>query len=344
MIRRNVIERNNLLGFYPRFDCIWWEQGGLKFHMFVNGIIEDNLIRDNEAFGVWLDNGDRGSRISRNLILNNMWAGVFLELSCGPCTVDNNIIAYTRFGDGIYTHDAVNIDIRHNLCYYNAHYGVWCWNVSDRTYGAHHGQPEYTGKLVQTNNIKIIGNVLFGNTGGAISLPVPHERAADNISDYNFIGGGGSVFSREGDPLFRYNVNGDYSLRSATLERGVSFQHLFLMMEGLMNSGSLPEESRPNLDYWKFHQTMTLPIWRNLSGNDMHSTSGIFPRHLVRTRDCELEIEVPEGFFQVACPDPGAVHLDYFGNPILSEHPVDGPIQDITAGHQKFYLWPKKEF
>ncbi len=46
------------------------------------------------SFGIWLDNGWKDARITRNVFIGNAMASVFLELGDGPCTIDNNIIAY----------------------------------------------------------------------------------------------------------------------------------------------------------------------------------------------------------------------------------------------------------
>ncbi|MFZ2656697.1 MAG: right-handed parallel beta-helix repeat-containing protein [Victivallales bacterium] len=332
VIRRNVVERNNSLGYYPPFDGQWWEQAGIKCHLLWNGVIEDNLIRDNEAFGVWLDNGDRGSRISRNLILNNMFAGVFIELSCGPCTVDNNIVAYTRDGDGVLTHDAVNLEILNNLLYYNSNSGVYCRTTGDRGYSPHHQHPKYAGKPSETSEIKILGNIIGGNNGGAVCLPVAGERAKDNLSDYNFFAHGGSHVFRQENPLFLY--------------AGTSFKSLMLQLEDLIKSGSLPEDARLNFASWNSQGTLTLPLWQKLSSNDVHSLAGGFPRNIVRSRDCNLEIDIAAGsaFTKLQCPSSTSFRLDYFGNTVPDKNMSAGPIQGLAAGRQKLYLWPKKEF
>jgi hypothetical protein len=107
----NVIERNNCDGW----TSPWWEFAGIKFHFFFAGEIRDNLIRDNEAHGIWLDNQWRGSRITGNVIVNNLWSGINVELGRGPVTIDRNVIALTRQGDGIYGHDVADVTIEHNL-------------------------------------------------------------------------------------------------------------------------------------------------------------------------------------------------------------------------------------
>ena len=81
----NVVERNNNLGFH-----IEEEMGGMKLHN-SDVLIEGNLVRDNNAWGIWLDNQNIGARVTRNVILNNSMGGIFVELVDGPSIVDNNI-------------------------------------------------------------------------------------------------------------------------------------------------------------------------------------------------------------------------------------------------------------
>jgi hypothetical protein len=45
------------------------------------------------AFGIWIDFGNQGTRISRNLIYDTQAATVFLEMNHGPAVVDSNILA-----------------------------------------------------------------------------------------------------------------------------------------------------------------------------------------------------------------------------------------------------------
>jgi len=170
----NVIERNN------RNRHASPEIGGIKMHFFIDGLIEANLVRDNEAHGIWLDNVYRNARITRNIVVGNRADGIFIELGSGPVLIDNNIIAYTRpglyerepRGDGLYSHDASGILFAHNLVLGNENFGCFHRKVTDR------GNPKIT-------NIVIKNNVLIDNKAGAINLPYPGPKADNNTSDNN---------------------------------------------------------------------------------------------------------------------------------------------------------------
>ena len=80
-----------------------WETAAIKFHNSVDTVISSNLIRgvyhqQQGAFGIWIDFGNQGIRITRNIIYNTQAAPLFLEMNHGPTLVDNNIIVghYTQ--------------------------------------------------------------------------------------------------------------------------------------------------------------------------------------------------------------------------------------------------------
>ncbi len=127
----NVVAQNNRLGFMHA------EKAGMKFHGFVGGHIEANLVRDNDGPGIWLDNIYRHSRVTRNVVIGNTGVGIFVEMGAGPLLVDNNVVAYTvatqgLAGDGVYAHDASGVTLAHNLLFFNAHFGLWSHVATDR--------------------------------------------------------------------------------------------------------------------------------------------------------------------------------------------------------------------
>ncbi len=60
-------------------------------------VIQNNLIRgvyhqEQGAFGIWIDFGNQGIRITGNIIYDTEAATVFLEMNHGPSLVDNNVL------------------------------------------------------------------------------------------------------------------------------------------------------------------------------------------------------------------------------------------------------------
>jgi len=92
LISDNFIEDTNY-----RREFGGWETAAIKFHNSVDTVISGNLIRgvfrqQQGAFGIWIDFGNQGIRITRNIIYNTEAATVFLEMNHGPILVDNNIL------------------------------------------------------------------------------------------------------------------------------------------------------------------------------------------------------------------------------------------------------------
>jgi alpha-N-arabinofuranosidase len=92
LICGNLIEDTNY-----RREFGGWETAAIKFHNSVDTVIRGNLIRgvfhqEQGAFGIWMDFGNQGTRITGNIIYNTQAATIFLEMDHGPTLVDNNIL------------------------------------------------------------------------------------------------------------------------------------------------------------------------------------------------------------------------------------------------------------
>jgi alpha-N-arabinofuranosidase len=119
LITGNLIEETNY-----RKEFGGWETAAIKFHQSVDTVIENNLIRGvyhqkQGAFGIWIDFGNQGYRISRNIIYDTQAATVFVEMNHGPALVDNNIL----IGNDVRSNSEATV-FAHNLfvdCGYHFH-------------------------------------------------------------------------------------------------------------------------------------------------------------------------------------------------------------------------------
>jgi hypothetical protein len=333
-ILNNVLERNNRLAFRT------WEVGAIKFHYAYYSLIEGNLIRDTDGFGVWIDNTYYKGRITRNVILNSQLAGVFIELGEGPFLVDNNIIAYTRHGDGVYAHDASGFTIAHNLIYSNAHYGVWTCVATDR---------RSRGGVASASRHRVYNNLIFNNGAGSISLPFPFERAEDNVSDGNLFMAGGAMI--DGTPVtFRYNDNhGQVPART--------------VLSGLRDAAAGLEPGQcVDLTGLERRPELTLEEWRALTGNDRNSRITRIERDIVGTFALEVRMnfrkpssredfnvareaggwEVIDDLWQVGTVPLEGMDCDFLGHPFPEAGALPGPFQQVRKGPNRFLVWPVK--
>lgn len=308
----NLIERNACLSLHTV------EEAGLKFHEFYDGLIEANVIRDTEAAGVWLDAVWTGARVTRNLVVNSLGSGIFIELGADRCIVDHNVVAYTRLGDGIYAHDASDVLIAHNLLFGNAHYGVYMRYVTDRPFGHFRGEPRPAG----CSRNRILNNLFIDNYRGHLCLSAVAERSRDNSSEHNhFING--TQWQWEGQPFHRFCL-GD-------------------------NDGDLPREVVVQ------QQGTTDPLididrWRAL-GYDFHShapsafritkENGAVSKGTASlgARDAYFQLRLSEEAASPLVPTLPEASTDYHGTP-RGAVSAPGPFADLPAGNHLIDLHP----
>ena len=328
VIRNNIVERNNALGL-SNADSKWEEWAGIKLHE-GPAVIEGNLIRDNDGYGIWLDNNYTGSHTSRNVVLNNRMAGIFLELGDGHVLIDNNIVAFTRPRDtfypgmGIYAHDASGLVIAHNLIVGNADCGILLRTVSERAVG---------GVPVHISHTRILNNILWNNSRAAICLPYPGDRASDNLSDYNVVSGSRDVWlGFEPSPaLFAINLN-----KSKT-----PIDQVYADLKAALARGNQPADDTPPFQTWRRYPTLSLVQWRLLMGQDQHSIEPPDPLTLVlRPEIPALTLKVKPELLQIDCPPVEGVDHDFFGNPIQGLHIHPGPFQDLDQNGVERILFP----
>jgi len=288
----NRIMFNNSAAFREAVNANWEGGGGIKVHAFGHGLIEGNLVAYNNTAGIWLDNGFKHARVTRNLVIGNVGSGIFVELGFGPVTVDHNIIAHTApdpfFGDGIYTHDASEMLIAHNLIAHNAGAGINSRIVSDRTV-------KNVG-TVEASDIRVLNN-LFAGRGTALNLPLPSDRARNNHSDHN-------AYLRH--PTFSLHRNAGRVSPQAFVG--------FFQQNADKTSGP-----------WFTPQSISLPNWQSLMQWDTHSQRLDARRFVVNPNRYTL---ATPGFATAPKPTAQRIdghERDYFNQPRPSGNVYPGP-------------------
>ncbi len=140
-------------------------------------LIEHNYIVDNPLNdGVWLDNRFPGTRVTRNVIVNNGQKGVFLEMSdyeFDTALVDNNILVGNKLIQ-FYVHDASGSTVMHNLMANSPQQsrfgqGAYIYQVTTRTRTYHHS----------------LYNNLFINHKTMLNINYPSHRGGPQRLDHN---------------------------------------------------------------------------------------------------------------------------------------------------------------
>ncbi len=83
------IHGNHIYDIYVKRQWGGFEMGGIKLHAPIDVSIKNNCIH-NTFKGMWIDWQAQGIRISGNLMYDNSWMDIHLEVSHGPHIVDNN--------------------------------------------------------------------------------------------------------------------------------------------------------------------------------------------------------------------------------------------------------------
>jgi len=122
LIVGNFIEDTNY-----RKEFGGWETAAIKLHNSVDTVISGNLIRgvyrqQQAAYGIWMDFGNQGTRITGNVIYDTEAENIFLEMDHGPTLIDNNILIGQAIRErGIRSNSEATV-FAHNLfvdCLYN---------------------------------------------------------------------------------------------------------------------------------------------------------------------------------------------------------------------------------
>ncbi len=88
------IYNNHIYNIAVKHEFFGFEIGGIKLHAAIDVKIENNRIH-HCTLGTWLDWQAQGTRVSRNIYYAND-RDLMIEVTHGPCLVDNNIFA-SRF-------------------------------------------------------------------------------------------------------------------------------------------------------------------------------------------------------------------------------------------------------
>lgn len=104
------IYRNHIYNIAVKHEYFGYEIAGIKLHAAIDVRIHHNNIH-NCTLGTWLDWQAQGTRVSNNLYYEND-RDLMVEVTHGPCLIDNNIFASDYNFDNI----AQGSAFVHNLC------------------------------------------------------------------------------------------------------------------------------------------------------------------------------------------------------------------------------------
>jgi parallel beta-helix repeat protein len=298
-ITGNVIQGNN----WNRHG--WPETGGIKVHYFVDGVIEGNLIRDNEAYGIWLDNVYRNSRVTRNVVIANRGSAVFLELGAGPVRIDNNVLAHSRPGfdlpepraDGLSTIDASGVEFVHNLVF------------GCHRFGSYH-RKKTMRRGAGCSRIVLQNNIFLANKAGHLNWPYPGPDATENRVENNL-----------------FSPGGEYLLNPWG---GTPSNALIDVVEKAIGV-------RPEL--WNHvAPRMTLQQWQAVGSWGARNFEASVAE-VSLSAQLVLTLDVGDAVRQFTSTPRMGVERDFFGQPLPEHGVLVGPFQRLARGRNTLRLW-----
>lgn len=83
------IHHNHIYNIAMKHEYFGHEIAGIKLHAAIDVVIDHNEFHDS-TLGIWLDWQAQGTRVSKNAFYDN-YRDLMIEVTHGPCLVDNNI-------------------------------------------------------------------------------------------------------------------------------------------------------------------------------------------------------------------------------------------------------------
>ncbi len=87
----STIENNHIYNIWTKRQFAGAEMGGVKLHAAIDVTLRHNRIH-NAGRGLWMDWMAQGTRISGNLLYDNVSDDIFVEVNHGPFLIDNNFM------------------------------------------------------------------------------------------------------------------------------------------------------------------------------------------------------------------------------------------------------------
>ena len=315
VVRGNVILRNNTYRFNgPKR----YEHAGIKFHYVRDGLIEDNYVADNPlSEGIWLDNQFPGTRVTRNVVVNNGARGIFLEMSdykFDAVLVDHNISVGNR-GIQFYVHDASGSTVMHNLFANSpadAKYGqgVYIYQVTARTKTGYHS----------------LYNNLFVNHKVMLDINYPSHRSGPQRLDHNVYDAASE------DRQFLINSASDKPSPWKPEE-------FFALIQSEVGEDDLqPLHGGSKV-------ALTLDEWRKFwAFHGLQNDGGSIVRKGMKVSydpvSFELRVMLPFDPATVGSTGHPKIAHDFAGRPVPQDgNAVPGPFQSMSRGANRFKVW-----
>lgn len=155
---KSNIHHNQIYNIAMKHEYFGHEIAGIKLHAAIDVQIHHNEFHDC-TLGIWLDWEAQGTRVSHNVFYEN-YRDLMIEVTHGPCLVDNNILASDYNFDNV----AQGTALVNNLCAGTTRH-IAVLNRSTPYHAPH--STDVTGyALVYSGDDRVYGNYFIGGVVG----------------------------------------------------------------------------------------------------------------------------------------------------------------------------------
>ncbi|MBE6548845.1 MAG: DUF1565 domain-containing protein [Ruminococcaceae bacterium] len=313
-----IIEHNEIYNIAMKREFWGHEIGGIKFHAPIDTVIENNNIH-HCMLGTWLDWQSQGLRLTKNVYHHND-RDLMIEVTHGPCTVDNNLFL-SEFSLDNHAQGTAYV---HNVFAG----GARLIKVHDRATPYHFPHTtEVAGYLpVYGGDDRIYNNMMLGVNEGCGSGHRPVGNLGSNYNAYytpeeyplapgkNAYSVGNALFIKESQPVW---IEGNaYS--------GYAFPYRAEKYAAV--ASGMTADVEENNGEWVL--TINVP-----EAVVTASCTPVTTERLGTPRVTEEPYENADG-------TPIDFTVDYLGN-IRTQDVIPGPFATLCEGENKFVVWKK---
>ncbi len=323
-VLNNVFARNNHLD--PPGGA---EPAAIKVHLTTGFTVIGNLFLDNNTLGMYFDNNNRESRVSRNVFIGNDRA-VFLELGRAdyPALVDNNIFV-DNIANGVYMHDSSGARIVHNLIATTQ--GNDEWGSAAEGYFLR----RVTERVATTSSNFLLANILIGNEGGSLSIPYPCGGSLNNRTDFN-------VYA---DSVLRPLAVNLHCPMNALMQPATPFmsrENLIQQVATELTALGFPAPVNPRTT--SLGVGLTLEEWRAFwsSHNEPHDQKSVISKATAELNRATwtLKLNLDIDLASVGSEATPGTDMDFAGQPLpLAGLAKPGPLQSLVPGMTEIRLF-----
>ncbi len=306
------IEGNHIYNIGSKGEFWGHEMAGIKLHAAIDVVIEGNHIH-NTSCGTWLDWQAQGTRVTKNLYHHNLRSDVMVEVTHGPCTVDNNLL----LSDYATVNHAQGTAFVHNIM----RGAAFPQPVFERATPYHlpHSTAVMGYMAVYGGDDRLYNNLFFGETEAT-------AKRSGNFSQYY------DPFSTPEEYEEQLNARGYRSLKSYTevpqpvwIEENVytGFANPFRAEKSPLTVSKMTVSLEETGGEW----TLTVTVPEEVADKRCEAVT---TQRLGAPRITEQPYEDPNGA-------PIDFTKDYFGK--TRDAVIPGPFANLAAGENRFVVW-----